>query len=132
MLIGEVAEAGGVTTKTLRFYERRGLLAEPDRTPAGYRRYRPEVVERVRFIRHAQAAGLTLAQIGEILEIHDHGEPPCEHVATLVDQRLAQVDERLRELRDVRTQLRRLADRAAALDPADCHGYCDAIDSHTS
>lgn len=60
MLIGEVAEATGVSTKALRFYEDEGLLHEPDRTSGGYRDYRPDVIDRVVFVRQAQAAGLTL------------------------------------------------------------------------
>ncbi|MFP5252220.1 MAG: heavy metal-responsive transcriptional regulator [Actinomycetes bacterium] len=120
MLIGEVADATGVTTKTLRYYEGQGLLHEPARTAGGYRDYRPEVVDRVGFIRQAQAAGLTLAQIGEILEIRDGGRAPCGHVATLVDTRLAEVEQRLAELEHTRTQLRELRDRLDELDPDSC------------
>lgn len=83
-----------MTTKTLRFHERRGLLHQPDRTPGGYRGYPSSAPARVRFIKDAQAAGFTLAQITEILAIRDSGNPPCDHVATLVDQRLADVERR--------------------------------------
>lgn len=120
MLIGQVADAAGVSTKTLRFYEAEGLLDEPDRTGGGYRDYAPEVVDRVGFIRQAQAAGLTLRQIGEILEVRDGGRAPCGHVARLVDERLADVDRRLSELRRTRTQLRQLRARLDDLDPTDC------------
>ena len=120
MLIGELADATGVSTKTLRFYEGEGLLHEPDRTAGGYRDYRPDVIDRVGFIRHAQAAGLTLRQIAEILQVRDGGRAPCGHVAGLVDDRLADVEERLAELRATRTQLRKLRDRLDGLDPADC------------
>jgi len=120
MLIGEVAEVTGVTAKTLRFYEDRSLLHEPMRTPAGYRDYPRETVDRVRFIRQAQAAGLTLRQIGEVLEIRDGGRPPCGHVAVLVEERLTEVEQRLVELRRTRVQLRRLRGRLDDLDPVDC------------
>jgi DNA-binding transcriptional MerR regulator len=120
MRIGEVASTTGVTTKTLRFYEAEGLLHGPERTASGYRDYPPEAVDRVAFIRHAQAAGLTLRQIREILAVRDDGQAPCRHVADLVDRRLAEVEQRLRELRATRTQLRQLAQRLEALDPADC------------
>jgi DNA-binding transcriptional MerR regulator len=95
MLIGELATATVVSTKTLRFYETDGLLPEPDRTPAGYRDYTDTVIDRVVFIRQAQAAGLTLAQIRQILTTRDGGQPPCDHVADLVDQRIGQLDRRL-------------------------------------
>lgn len=120
MLIGEVADATGVTTKTLRYYERQGLLHEPARTAGGYRDYRSDVVDRVGFIRQAQAAGLTLAQIGEILEIRDGGRAPCGHVATLVATRLAEVEQRLAELEHTRAQLRELRDRLEGLEPDSC------------
>lgn len=129
MLIGEVAEATGVSTKALRYYEDEGLLHEPDRTSSGYRDYRPDVVDRVTFIRQAQAAGLTLRQIAEILQVRDGGRAPCAHVARLVDNRLADVDERLAELQETRTQLRRLRARLDTLDPADCppDAICSAV-----
>ena len=120
MLIGQVADATGMSTRTLRFYEAQGLLDEPDRTAGGYRDYSPEVVDRVGFIRQAQAAGLTLRQIAEILDVRDGGRAPCGHVARLVDERLAEIDRRLSDLRQARTQLQQLRTRLDQLDPADC------------
>lgn len=133
MLIGELATATGVSAKTLRFYEADGLLFEPDRTPAGYRDYPDTAIDRVVFVRQAQAAGLTLAQIREILTIRDGGQPPCDHVADLVDQRLAEIDERLAELEATRTELLALRKRLDTLDPADCHDdICVAIPKPTT
>ena len=129
MLIGHLAAAVGVTAKTLRFYEERALLAAPARTPAGYRDYPDDAIDRVRFIRHAQAAGLTLDHIGQILAIRDGGQPPCNHVAQLVDQRLHDVEQRLTELEQTRTELHALKRRLDDLNPADCDGtdICVAI-----
>lgn len=129
MRIGEVAAATGVSAKTLRYYEAEGLLHAPARTPSGYRDYRPEVVDRVGFIRQAKAAGLTIRQIRQVLAVRDGGEAPCRHVAELVDQRLAEVEHRLRELRATRAQLRELGKRLGELDPADCEPatVCSAI-----
>lgn len=128
MLIGELATRTGVSPKTLRFYENDGLLPEPERTPAGYRDYPDTAVERVAFIRRAQAAGLTLAQIRQILTIRDGGQPPCDHVADLVDQRIEQLDRRLAELEHTRTELLALQARLDNLDPDDCRDdICVAI-----
>lgn len=124
MRIGKLAEHNGVTTKTIRFWESTGLLPEPTRTPSGYRDYDPDIVERLRFIRHAQAAGLTLAEIGQVLTISDDGDPPCGHVSDLIHQHLADIDERIRELTETRTLLTHLAERAADQNPDDCDGYC--------
>lgn len=134
MLIGALAETTGVPAKTLRYWESAGLLHEPGRTRGGYRDYAPEAVERVTFVRHAQAAGLTLRQIAEILVVRDDGQAPCAHTAALVDQRLAEVDDRLRELEQTRTALRDVRRRLAALDPADCDAtlVCSAITPRAS
>lgn len=127
MRIGEVAEAAGVSTKALRFYEREGLLAPPPRTSNGYRDHPPDVVERVRFIKDAQASGLTLAQVREVLDLRDAGEAPCGHVAASVRERLEEVEARLRDLASVRDQLLAISEHARRLDPDDCDGFCGLI-----
>lgn len=129
MLIGQVADATGVSTKTLRYYEREGLLHEPARTSGGYRDYQPQVIDRVGFIKRAQAAGLTLQQIGQVLAIRDDGHPPCGHVAELVDQRLADVEQHLVDLRQTRAELREVRSRLDELQPVDCDpgAICSAI-----
>lgn len=124
MRIGELAAESGVTTKTIRFWEAEGLLADPARTPSGYRDYDPDTVDRLSFIRHAQRAGLTLAEIRQVLAISDTGEPPCGHVTDLIRRHRTDVDERMRELAETRSLLDRLARRAADQDPTDCDGYC--------
>ena len=120
MLIGELAADAGVPAKTIRFYEQAGLMPAPPRTRAGYRDYPRGALDRLAFIRHAQGAGFTLAEIRSVLAIRDSGEPPCRHVAALIDQHRAQVERRISELtrtHDVLINLQRLA---AAINPADC------------
>lgn len=120
MRIGQVAERTGVSTKALRFYEEQGLLPEPARTSSGYRDYTPAAVERVAFVRQAQTAGLTLAQIRQVLAVRDDGQAPCRHVAGFVDERLEQVERRLEELAATRRQLLALRQRVQRLEPTDC------------
>jgi DNA-binding transcriptional MerR regulator len=127
MKIGEVAGRAGVPAKTIRFWEDQRLLPPPDRTPVGYRDYGPAILERLAFIRQAQASGLTLTAIRQVLEVRDGGQPPCVHVTGLIARRLAEVEARLAELTATRDQLAALAARAAAQDPADCRGYCSII-----
>ena len=127
MRIGEAAGRADVRAKTVRFWEDQHLLPPPARTPAGYRDYGPGIVERLAFIRHAQAAGLTLDAIRQVLEVRDGGQPPCVHVTGLIAQRLGEVEARLAELTRTRDQLVILAARGAAQDPADCQGYCSII-----
>ena len=128
MRIGEISSRAGVPAKTIRFWEDQHLLPSPRRTPAGYRDYDPSVMDRLAFIRHGQAAGLTLAAIRQVLDIRDGGQPPCVHVAELIARRLAEVEARLAELARARSQLAALAVRAAAQDPADCQAYCSVFD----
>ncbi|MFE2431596.1 heavy metal-responsive transcriptional regulator [Streptomyces sp. NPDC059373] len=106
--------------KTIRFYEQAGLLPEPPRTPSGYRDYPAQAAERVAFTRNAQAAGLTLAEIRGVLAIRDDGQPPCEHVSTLITDHLRQVEERIDELTRARTALLDLKATADATDPSTC------------
>jgi DNA-binding transcriptional MerR regulator len=127
MKIGEIATQAGIPAKTIRFWEDQHLLPPPARTPSDYRDYDRGVLERLAFIRRAQAAGLTLEHIRQVLDIRDGGEPPCVHVTDLISQRLAEVEARLAELARARDQLAALARRAAAQDPADCRGYCSII-----
>lgn len=127
MKIGELAEQTGVPTKTIRFWESEGLLPEPDRTSSGYRSYTADAASRLRFIRHAQTAGFTLRQIGQILDISDSGAPPCQHVTGAVAARLAEIEARILELQATRTRLQHLARRAKTQDPAACEGICSIM-----
>jgi DNA-binding transcriptional MerR regulator len=105
--IGEVAEATGISVEALRFYERRGLLGRPARTASGYRAYDEGVLERLAFIKRAQAIGFSLDEITEILEMRGRGEAPCVEVREAARRKLAELDARLRELRRYRNELAR-------------------------
>jgi MerR family Zn(II)-responsive transcriptional regulator of zntA len=120
MRIGELAETAGTTAKTLRFYEDQGLLPPAERTPAGYREYTPETVARIDFIHRGQAAGLTLAQIRQILDIRDRGQAPCDHVRDLLDARLTDIEQQLAQLAALRDTIAELRDQAAQLEPESC------------
>ncbi|MBC9718719.1 heavy metal-responsive transcriptional regulator [Streptomyces sp. TRM66268-LWL] len=120
MRIGDLAARSGLTTKTIRFYEQVGLLPEPPRTSGGYRDYPDEAATRLAFVREAQGAGLTLAEIRSILTLRDSGQVPCAQVTHLITEHLADIEARLRELCRTRDTLRTLATRAAETDPSEC------------
>ena len=120
MLIGDLADRAGLSAKAIRFYEQAGLLPQPPRTSGGYRDYPPGAVDRLAFIRHAQAAGFTLADIRGVLAIRDSGQAPCQHVGVLIGEHLAQVERRIAELTRTKDVLRDLQRLAAATNPADC------------
>jgi MerR family mercuric resistance operon transcriptional regulator len=120
MKIGELANACSVPTQTIRYYERRGLLPPAERSPNGYRSYDASAIGLIRFIQRAQAAGLTLAEISGVIQVRADGTAPCEHVDALLHTKLVEVDDRIRELQQLRHDLIELLDRSAQLDPADC------------
>lgn len=107
MKIGEVAASAGVTVDTIRFYERRGLLPEPERRPSGYREYPPDTVQRIQLARSLQSVGLTLDEIVDALHAHDAGNATCDTERWRLDVALERVDERIAELRTVRRSIRR-------------------------
>lgn len=106
LLSGELARLAGVSTDTLRHYERKGVLPRPQRTPNGYRRYPPTALARVQLVRRALAVGFTLEELAAILRARDRGRAPCREVRTLAARKLAQVEARLAELLALRDELR--------------------------
>jgi MerR family mercuric resistance operon transcriptional regulator len=106
MRIGEVATRAGVHVETLRYYERRGLLREPDRQPSGYRSYGAESVKLVRFIKRAQELGFTLADIEDLLRLADgDGPESCDRVRALATEKIADMDRRIATLTAMRASL---------------------------
>lgn len=126
--IGELARRAGVNPRTIRFYEAIGLLPEPRRLPNGYRVYGARDLERLRFVRRAQALGLPLEAIRDILALHDAGSRPCCRIRELAGQRLAEIDRQISELQRLRSELAALVERAAQA-PLETRGsVCPAID----
>ena len=120
MNIGQLASTSGVPAQTIRFYEKRGLLPEPQRQPNGYRVYDRSAIDRIAFIRRAQRSGLTLNEIGGVLDVRAEGRTPCSHVSHLLTTKLIDVTAQMNELRTLRRELETLIDRSRLLDPADC------------
>ena len=103
---GELAKAAGVSTDTLRHYERKGVLQRPSRASNGYRRYPADALERVLLIRRALTVGLTLAELALILAERDRGGSPCKEVRRLVAEKLEGVEEQLIAIAALRDELR--------------------------
>ena len=108
LLAGDVSKLLSVGVQTLHFYEREGLITDVPRTRGGYRVYPEPLVERVRFIKQAQAIGLPLADVKEILSLAERGGSPCGRVQEALSEKLVEVDQRLVELRRFRRDLARL------------------------
>ncbi len=99
--IGGLAQAAGVPSSTIRFYERRGLLSPAGRTRGNYRRYDGAGLDPLRFIKTAQATGFSLNDIAVLLELSEGGEVSCGKVQALIEARLSQLRQRLNELKHV-------------------------------
>jgi MerR family transcriptional regulator, copper efflux regulator len=104
----ELARLTGVSTDTLRHYERKGVLGIPARSQGGYRLYPPEAVGRVRLVRRALAIGFTLRDLAAVLSERDRGGAPCRNVRALVAERLSELETRLADLAELRDELRLL------------------------
>ena len=112
--VSKLAERVGTSPDALRYYERIGLLPEPERTPSGYRLYGDEALERVLFIKRAQRFGLRLDAIGELLEIRERGLCPCGHTRLLLERRLSEIDEEMGTLARLRADIDQMIDALPA------------------
>lgn len=108
LTIGRLGRRAGIEPKTLRYYDRVGLVRPSRRTAAGYRIYDHGALERLDFIRRAKGLGMSLADIRRILAFRDEGAAPCTHVQALVARNLAEAESQLARLSVLRKDLRRL------------------------
>ena len=105
---GELSRLAGVSSDTLRHYERKGVLERPRRSSNGYRRYPSDALQRVQLIRGALSVGFTLDELARILNVRDRGGAPCEEVRNLAVQKLANIETQLRDLMLTAQDLARL------------------------
>lgn len=132
--ISELARRSGVATTALRYYQKAGLLPKSARTRSGYRDYDGTTVPRLAFIRAAQAIGLRMAEIREVIGIRDGGTSPCAHVLELIEHHRAELRARIRQLQQLESELSVLAKQGSKVDPADCDpaGICKVIPAELS
>jgi redox-sensitive transcriptional activator SoxR len=121
MRVGEVAARAGVNVETLRYYERRGLLPQPDREPSGHRRYDEETVRFLRAIKEAQALGFTLSEIADVLRVVRRSGTPSEALRVRMAAKIDEIDGRIAGLRRMREELARVVGCACdSLDHCTC------------
>jgi MerR family mercuric resistance operon transcriptional regulator len=116
--IGKVAKAAGIGVETIRFYERRGLLAEPLRSDSGYRLYPKSTVHRLRFIRRAKSLGFTLAEIGELLSYSASPAAGCQDVRDRARVKIVDIDDRVSQLLAMKKALEGLVEQCSGVGPA--------------
>ena len=124
--ISQLAKAAATPTTTVRYYERVGLVQPEDRSGGNYRLYSDESVRRLKFIRAAQTIGFTLQDVKALLADDEGNTPACGSVQTLIEDRLADIDQRLKDLRHVRRVLKSALTKCHSQTPTDC---CHVIES---
>jgi MerR family transcriptional regulator, copper efflux regulator len=117
MFIHELAQASGVSAKTIRYYESIGLMPEPPRAENNYRQYPPDALERLRFIVSARSLDFSLTDIAEFLTARDEGTLPCKRVLDSIEGRIADLDRRIAGLLALRDNLSRVRADGEGLPP---------------
>jgi DNA-binding transcriptional MerR regulator len=107
MQSSELAHLAGVSTDTLRYYERNRLLPPAQRSSSGYRLFPPEALMRVQMIRGALSVGFSIKELGQIFSVRDQGGSPCHHVRKLGTDKLVEIESNIRELQSKRRELKR-------------------------
>ncbi len=122
LTIGQVAKRAAVGIETIRFYEREGLIDEPQRrASSGYRQYPPKAVRRVLFIRHAKVLGFTLKEIKELLQLRVDPGSTCADVRKQAKDKIADIEQRIASLKRMKDALDRLAKKCRGRGPtAEC------------
>ena len=109
--IGELAQRTATNNETLRFYESKGLLPEPKRSPAGYRLYGESAVQQVRFILRAKNMGFSLREVSELLSLQvDKEDATCGEVKDLAEQKLVVIQDKIHELHRMQSALQQITD----------------------
>ena len=107
-LIGQVKDISGIPIGTIRYYESLGLIESSARTEGGFRQFSSDVFTRLSFIKRAQGLGLSLQEIGEILQVYDRGKPPCDDIQRKLKQKVKDINKQINDLLDLRSELQGL------------------------
>lgn len=126
--IGQVAKRAGVGVETVRFYEREGLLEEPERRPSGYRQFDATIVDRLRFIRRAKELGFTLKEIKELLSLKLDPSTTCADVKGRAEAKIADIEARITSLGRMKRALVKLAKACSGKKNTSACPILDALD----
>ncbi len=119
--IGQVALKAGVGVETVRFYERKGLIEQPPRKGNGFREYPVDAVRRIRFVVHAKELGFTLREILGLLSLRSQSAESCDSVKEQAEVKIADIEEKIRGLRRMKSTLRKLTQACERREPtAEC------------
>jgi len=131
MRIGQVASAAGVGVETVRYYERKGLITQPPRFSRGVRRYPPETVQCIRFIRKAQTLGFSLKEIVELLQLRTDGSADCADIQRRARIKRDEVDAKIGHLQHIRQALDELITTCPGQGTLGSCSIIEALESRT-
>jgi len=123
---GELAKRAKINSETIRFYERKKLFPEPERTPSGYRIYSNDDLSRLNFIALAKDHGFSLVEIKELLDLRISKKTSCETVRSISEEKIKKVDEKIHELKRIKRALQQLVNACHQGGPA---GDCPILDA---
>ncbi|MEH2213870.1 MULTISPECIES: heavy metal-responsive transcriptional regulator [unclassified Nostoc] len=108
LLIGQVTDLTGIPIRTIRYYESLGLINSLRRTEGGFRQFSLDVLTRLAFIKRAQNLGLSLEEIGNILQVYDQGQTPCGEIKEKLEDKVLQIDRQIDQLLTLRSEIKGL------------------------
>ncbi|MBN4006359.1 heavy metal-responsive transcriptional regulator [Nostoc sp. LPT] len=108
LLIGQVTDLTGIPIRTIRYYESLGLINSLRRTEGGFRQFSLDVLTRLAFIKRAQNLGLSLEEIGNILQVYDQGQTPCGEIKEKLEEKVLQIDRQIDQLLTLRSEIKGL------------------------
>ena len=131
--IGQLSSRTGVKVPTIRYYEKMGLLAPPDRSQGNQRRYEPDALRRLSFIKHARDLGLKIESIRELIDLADDPTRPCAEADRIAREHLSAVQDKIARLKRLERELNRIASRCTGHTIGECyviqalsdHALCD-------
>jgi MerR family transcriptional regulator, copper efflux regulator len=130
LLIGQVTELSGISIRTIRYYESLDLIQASGRTEGGYRQFSVDVLTRLAFIKRAQHLGLSLEEIRDILQVYDHGKPPCAEIEEKLQGKLLQIDNQVEQLLTLRSEIKGLLSGWQGIESQSQETICPIIQNN--
>ena len=124
--IGDVARQCGVGVETIRYYEREGIINQPKKGMGAFREYPEDVVHRIRFIKRAKELGFSLDEITELLSLRVKGSGSCSSVKNKAERKIAQIEEKIADLKQIQSALKKVKDSCERQAPGD---KCPVLES---
>ncbi|MBH0067445.1 MULTISPECIES: Cd(II)/Pb(II)-responsive transcriptional regulator [Pseudoalteromonas] len=129
MKIGELSKTSGCSIQTIRYYEKEGLLADPERSEGNFRLYSNKAMKELEFIKHCRSLDIPLANIKRLIELKNKPEESCLSVNILIEQQLTLVNKRMKELKALKKELQQMASTCGSGSTIETCGIIKSLDS---